>query len=161
MPGLVALDRVLDLDQSVARAADAPVRHRHLPAAQQHLGIDPCAQPQRAADLEPQDVAQAHGLLLEHRLQLDAGHPDLVGEVVLPDRVPPELLTHEHLQEQVAGGLQRGVGDQELDRAAPVLEVDPQPEHDAAIAGPGNRGEARGLVSMRSNRKVIGVWAKA
>ena len=75
--------------------------------------------------------------------QLDAGDPDLVGEVVLPDRIAPELLAHEHLQQQVAGGLQGGVGDQELDGAAAVLEIDPQPEHDAAIAGPGDRGEAR------------------
>ena len=161
MPGPVALDRVLDLDhQPVARAADAAPRHRHLPAAQQHLGIGPGAQPQRAADLEPQDVAQAHGLLLEHGLQLDAGHPDLVGEMVLPDRVAAELLAHEHLQEQVAGRLQRGVGDQELDRAAPVLEVDPQPEHDAAIAGGRAIAAKRGLVSMRSNRKVTGVMGE-
>ena len=52
--------------------------------------------------------------------------------MIFPDRIAAELLAHEHLQQQVAGRLQRGVGDEELDGAAAVFEVDAQAEDDSA-----------------------------
>ena len=157
MAAAVALDAILDPDhQPIAGAADPAARHRHLATAQDDLWIGGRVQRQRAADLEAEDVAEADRLLLEHRLELDPGEPDLARQMVLPDRIAAELLAHEHLQQQVAGGLQGGVGDQELDRAAAILEVDAQLKAMQPLPGRAIAAK-RGLVSIRSKRNAIGV----
>ena len=141
------------ITKPIAGAADPAARHRHLAAAQNTSGSVPALSGSVLPTSSAQDVAQADRLLLEHCAQLDSGHPDLARQMVLPDRIAAELLAHEHLQKQVTGGLQGRVGDQELDRAAAILEVDAQAEDDAAIARPGDRGEARiGLHPLEAER---------
>ncbi len=57
--------------------------------------------------------------------------------------VAPELLAHEHLQEQIPHRLQGGVGDQNLERAAAIVELDPQLEQDGGVGRTGDGSEAR------------------
>src|SRR3546814_5394650 len=65
------------------------------------------------------------------------------GQVAVPDRVAAELLAHEHLQQQLAHRLQRGVGDQPLDQAAAILHVDPQGDDDNRVGRARDGGKAR------------------
>ena len=63
----------------------------------------------RGADLHRHDRLQRHHLLIEHRLDLDVGQPQLACQMALPDRIASELLAHEHLQQQLADGFERGI----------------------------------------------------
>ena len=60
-----------------------------------------------------------------------------------PDGVAAEFLAHEHLQQLLADGLDRGIGQKDLDLAAAVVHVDPEIDEDGGIGGTGDRGETR------------------
>jgi hypothetical protein len=63
--------------------------------------------------------------------------------VGLPDAVAAEALAHELLQQQLAHGLQSGVGQQHLQPAAAILHLDPHARHDGGVRQARDRSEAR------------------
>ncbi len=63
--------------------------------------------------------------------------------MTFPDVVAAELLAHELLQQHLADGLERGIGQQQLDAPAAVVHVDAQLDQDGGVGRPGDGGEAR------------------
>src|SRR6056297_1183779 len=80
---------------------------------------------------------------MQNRLHLEIGLPDLGSEMALPDRVAPQLLAHEALQQKIADRLDRGVGKENLQKPATAFYVELQVDQDGSIGRAGDSGKAR------------------
>src|SRR6516164_4169820 len=97
-----ALHRAFDANgDGGSHPSHAPHEKRYAAAAELDGRVGTSVQHDRLADFEIHDAVQGKALLVEDRVDLDAGGPELGREMAFPDGVAAELLAHELLQKQL------------------------------------------------------------